>query len=137
MDLKGLLKKYKELISYVFWGAATTAVDWVLYFLLRNPIGEYWAVAVAWAGAVVFAYVTNKLFVFASKSWALRVAGPEFLKFTGARVFTLGLTELLMWLFSGLLLIPDGIVKIGTSVLTVLLNYVFSKLFIFRRKENG
>lgn len=137
MSSKGLPKMYKEQLAYVFWGAITTGIDWVLFFLLCNAIGEYWAAAVAWAGAVVFAYVTNKLFVFDSKSWKLAVVGPEFLKFAGARAFSLGLTEVLLWLFVELLFVPAGIVKIGSSVLTVILNYVFSKLFVFRRKENG
>ena len=136
MNLRDLLKKYRELISYIFWGAATTFVDWALYFLTRKALGEYWAVAVAWAGAVLFAYVVNKLFVFDSKSWRFSVVIPEFLKFAGARALTLGLTEGMMWLFVEQLSINDGIVKIGSSVLTVLINYVLSKLFIFRRKND-
>lgn len=137
MNLRDLMKKHKELISYMFWGATTTFVDWSLYFLCRGWMGAYWATAAAWAGAVIFAFVTNKLFVFASKSWSPAVAVPEFVKFAGARVFTLGLTEGIMWLFVKQLSFPDGLVKIGSSVLTVIINYVFSKLFIFRRKENG
>ena len=139
MDLRGLLKKHKELISYAFWGAATTVVNWALYFsaTLLWGCNEYWATAIAWVGAVLFSFVVNKLFVFESKSWNAAVAWPEFWKFSGARAFSLGLEEGIMWLFCGILSVPDGIVKVGGSILTVLINYVFSKLFIFRRKENG
>ena len=137
MSIRNLLIKYKQLLAYMFWGSATTIVDWALYFLTRSALGEYWAVAVAWCGAVLFSFVSNKLFVFDSKSWRFPVVMPEFLKFAGARAFTLGLTEGIMWLFVEQLCVDDGIVKIGASVLTILINYVMSKLFIFGRKNDG
>lgn len=139
MDLRGLLKKYKEPIAYLFWGGATTLVNYVLYFLCTKVLHIHYITSnvLAWAGAVVFAFVVNKLFVFDSKSWKYAVVLPEFLKFTGARVLSGFLETALMWLFVELCRFPDGIVKIGVSILTVLLNYVFSKLFIFRRNKNG
>ena len=139
MKLRELLKKYREPIAYLFWGGATTAVNYGIYFFCTDllKMNIYVTDIIAWVGAVLFAFVTNKLFVFDSKSWTPTVVLPEFLKFTGARVFSLGLELLLMWIAISLLHLPDGMVKIGVSVLTVLLNYVFSKLFIFRRKKNG
>ena len=139
MDLRSLLKKYKEPIAYIFWGGATTVVNYVLYFLCTDVLHLHYLAAngIAWVGAVVFAFLVNKLFVFDSKSWKIDVALPEFLKFAGARVLSGFLETALLWLFVDLCRFPDGIVKIGVSVLTVLLNYVLSKLFIFRRKENG
>ena len=81
MDLRGLLKKYKEPIAYLFWGGATTVVNYVLYFLCTKVLHIHYITSnvLAWAGAVVFAFVVNKLFVFDSKSWKYAVVLPEFL----------------------------------------------------------
>ena len=140
MKLRGLFAKYKELILYGLWGAATTAVNFGVYFLCTRLLHIHLVVSnmLAWVAAVLFAFWANKCFVFESESWALRVALPEFFKFTGARFFS-GLLE------TGLLLLcvkqlhfHDGVTKVAVSVLVVLLNYIFSKLFIFRGgNENG
>jgi len=139
MNLPALYAKYKEPISYLFWGAATTAVNYIIYFLCTDLFQLHYLGAniLAWVGAVLFAFVTNKCFVFDSKSWAVAVVLPELLKFSGARVLSGVLETALLWLFVDLCKFPDGIIKIAISVLTVILNYVFSKLFIFRREQNG
>ena len=74
--VRALLQKHRELVSYVFWGVMTTAVNYTTYFLLRNVllVPRVAGNVTAWAVSVLFAYFVNKLFVFRSKDWAWRVA---------------------------------------------------------------
>lgn len=137
MTFYARFRKYKEPLLYIIWGAATTAVNYCAYFL-STRLGQIHYIAanvLAWAVAVLFAFWANKCFVFESKSWKPAIAIPEFCKFTGARVFS-GLLETgILWLGVDLLHFSDDVMKVLVSVLVVLLNYVFSKLFIFRRGE--
>ena len=77
--MKKLLKKHKELISYVFWGAATTAVNYCVYFLCTQLLQIQYLISnvLSWVAAVAFAFVVNKLFVFASKSWKAGTVLPR------------------------------------------------------------
>ena len=129
---------------YLIFGVSTTLVNWVVYTPLVNLAGVNTTLAngIAWFVAVLYAYVTNKLFVFESKSWKASVLVREILSFFGARVasgvFEIFLPEILMKLglnqtFFG---IEGGIAKIVVSVLVIVLNYIFSKLFVFRKKKN-
>ena len=131
-----MFEKYKELIAYVFWGAMTTAVNYCVYFLLTKLLLVNYLVSnvAAWVVAVVFAFVVNKLFVFDSKSWALKTVFAEGWKFLSARILSGALETGLLFLFVSVLKLPDGPVKIAVSILVVILNYLISKLFIFRRK---
>lgn len=137
MTIPNLFSKYKEQISYLFWGVATTAVNFCVYFLCTRVffMDVVPADALAWLLSVLFAFWANKCFVFESKSWKPEVAFPEFWKFAGARVFS-GLLEIgILWLGVETLHLHDGLVKIFAAVLVVILNYMFSKLFIFRKGE--
>ena len=133
--MRSLFQKYKELIAYVFWGAATTAVNYCVYFLCTQLLQLHYLVSnvLAWVAAVAFAFVVNKLFVFASKSWAGRTVLPELWKFVSARILSGVLETGLLFVFVSLLKLPDGPVKIAVSVLVVLLNYVVSKWLIFKK----
>ena len=135
--IRNLLIKYKELILYVFWGTATTAVNYCAYFLFTKAFHMHYVPAnvLAWLIAVLFAFWSNKSFVFESKSWAPQVVLPELGKFTGARVFSGALETGLLWLCVDILHFPDDIIKILAGILVIILNYVFSKLFIFRKGE--
>ena len=137
MTIRSLLSKYKELILYGLWGVATTIVNFGVFFLCTRVWDIHYVIAnvLAWTIAVLFAFWSNKCFVFESKSWAPRIAVPEFLKFTGARFFS-GLLETgLLWLCVELLHFHDGVTKVAVSVLVVIANYIFSKLFIFHKGE--
>ncbi len=149
--IKELLLKYKELIVYLIFGLLTTVLNLFAFWLFTKLLGEELYLlnnAIAWVVAVVFAFVTNKLFVFESKSWALKTAGRELLEFIGARLFSFGVEEGGMWLFIDLLGLGDNgitvfnfsisgqiIVKIILSVVVVIINYVFSKFIIFKNKK--
>lgn len=136
--LRALLRKYRELISYVFWGVMTTVVNYASYFLLTEGLQIYYLTAnvIAWAVSVLFAYFVNKLFVFQSKSWALRVALRELWQMVASRLFTLGLETAILWLFVDRLFCPHAVVKLLANVVVVIVNYVLSKFFIFK-KETG
>lgn len=129
--------KYREVISYLFWGVMTTLVNYVAYFVCRKILGaENYLVcnAIAWTVAVIFAFIVNKLFVFQSKSWEGKLVFHEAWKFLSARIFSGVLDMALMWFFVDKIGINDTIVKIISNVVVVVLNYIFSKLIIFRKK---
>ena len=149
--ISNLLKKYKELITYVIFGGLTTVVNLVSFKLFNIILGEeYYLISnvIAWFIAVIFAYVTNKLFVFESRSWKANVIIKEIISFFAARVFSLGIEELGLWILVDLLrfdtysisifgIVIGGkmIAKIVLAVIVVVLNYIFSKLVIFKKKD--
>ncbi|MDE6723959.1 MAG: GtrA family protein, partial [Eubacterium sp.] len=102
MKIKELLKKYEELILYVVFGGLTTLVNFIAFWLLNKTMGEAAYLVnniIAWFVAVVFAYITNKLWVFESKSWKIKVLLKEVPEFFLARVFSLLVEEGGLWLF--------------------------------------
>lgn len=140
--LKQLMIKYKEIIMYLIFGVATTAVNWVVYSMLMSwtPVPMTFSNGIAWFVAVLFAYVTNKLYVFGSSSWKWDTLVKEIGKFFGARILT-GIIEiggLPLLYYCGVdqsLFGIDGFAaKIVISVIVVILNYVFSKIFVFKRQ---
>ncbi len=144
MNLKKLISKLinRETISYIFFGVLTTVVSIVSYELVKLLItggGELTALKMnianvsSWIIAVTFAFVTNKFFVFNSKSVKAKVLLKEIPSFVGARILSLGFELLWMNVTVGLLHINDSIAKIGAQVGIVVMNYVFSKLFIFKK----
>lgn len=137
-----LYKKYEEIINYLIVGVLTTVVSlvvkWGLLFTIldaKNAFQLQLAVIISWIAAVIFAYVTNRIFVFKSKSKKIL---KEIISFFGARLLTLGLEMAIMWFFVTLLkLDSDTWVLIWTivaQVLVIIFNYILSKLFVFRKK---
>ena len=140
--IKTLYRKYRELIVYFITGVLTTLVNWAAYALCVRTFG--WSVAVsnavAWVVAVLFAYVTNKLWVFRSFSWEPRLVLKEAALFVSARILT-GVFEIVsvpllvnLGLDASLLGVKGMWAKILVSVVVMVLNYVFSKLIVFRKK---
>lgn len=134
--MKKLFEKYRQVGLYLFFGVTTTAVNWLIYTPLQGILGMTAANALAWLGAVLYAFVTNKLFVFESRGGAWVQEG---LKFFGARMFS-GLLEIFLptalfglGLNMPLLTVEGGVAKALVSVLIIVLNYVTSKLFVFRK----
>ncbi len=139
--MKEFLKKNREVISYFVYGALTSAVNILLYTILVAPLGITAANALAWFGAVVFAFVTNKIFVFRSKSWAWKTLIKEGSTFLGARILS-GVLEILLptvlfyiGLDHDLFGIEGFLAKIIVSVIVIILNYVLSKAVVFRKKK--
>ena len=134
--MKELLEKYWEVITYLFFGVLSTIVNYIVYLPGYLLLGWSAAVsnAVAWVVAVAFAYLTNKPFVFKSNDWSRKTVIPELTKFVGCRVAS-GAAETLILLVTVDILCWNGnIWKLVTSVLVVVMNYIASKLVVFRKK---
>ena len=89
---------------------------------------------IAWVAGVIFAFITNKLWVFESKSWKPAVALKEFVSFTGARIFSFVIETLMMFVFVSIMSLDEMLSKLIVGVVVIILNYIFSKLFIFKKK---
>ena len=132
--LKTLYEKYRETVIYLVFGVLTTVVNYAVYIPLYNFVHLPASVCngVAWVAAVAFAYVTNKLFVFESKSWNSGVLG-ELLRFVGSRV-TSGVIETVSLLVTVDILGWNGnIMKLFLAVIVIVLNYILSKFFVFKK----
>ena len=151
--IKKLFEKYKEVISYVFFGVLATVVNLVSFKIFNAVLGAHLYLltnVISWLITVIFAYFTNKLWVFESKSWKAEVVIKELIGFFGARIFSLVVEEAGLWLMIDIMHMSkiswdifsfnlDGnmIAKIIMQVVVVILNYVFSKLVIFKHKNDS
>lgn len=124
----------RETVSYFIFGVLTTAVDWLVYPLMRwMGHSVAWSSVASWAAAVLFAFVTNKLFVFQSYSFSLKGLGREFFSFVSCRALTGAFTVVAMVLIVDVLGWNEWIGKIAVSATSLVLNYILSKLFIFKK----
>lgn len=150
-------KAVKELLMYLIFGVLSTVVSWGSYTLFINALGMpvFWSNFASWVCAIVFAYITNKLWVFESKSWEPKLIIKEAGSFLASRAIT-GIIEIVAvplmekTMFDELfydvveklglsikILFTSGIYsKIAVSFIVVLLNYVFSKLIVFKKSKD-
>ena len=133
---KELFHKYYDILVYLVFGVLTTAVNYIIYLPCYNLLQLSSSVSnvIAWVVAVAFAYVTNKPFVFRSHDWSCKTVIPELTKFVGTRLASGGLETLMLLLFVDILHGNGNVWKLITSVLVVILNYIGSKLLVFRKK---
>ena len=130
-----LVKRYWDILAYLFFGVLTTVVNYVVYLPCYNLLGLSAVVSngIAWVVAVAFAYLTNKPFVFRSHDWSWKTVGPELVKFVGCRVGS-GMTEtVILFLTVDTLGFNGNLRKLMTSVIVVILNYIGSKLLVFKK----
>ncbi|MGR3741123.1 GtrA family protein [Companilactobacillus sp. DQM5] len=134
--MKDIYIKYKELINYIIFGVATTAVNYIVYavFTIVLPLNYQVANLIAWFLSVLFAYITNKYYVFNSRSWDISRIFKELISFFAARVFSLGVEAVILYVGITLMSGNSLIVKLIDNVIIVIINYIFSKLFIFKQK---
>ncbi len=137
-----LCKKYRELIIYAICGGATTLVDFAVYFVLTRFCGmenrETLAQTISVIAAIFFAFVVNKWFVFLDKRVDVKTLLSQFLSFASMRAVS-GVIQIgAFWLFSDVLGLYDMAVKLAAAIIVVILNYIFSKLIIFKKgnKDN-
>lgn len=124
-----------ESLSYVFFGVLTTLIDWGSYRLFRVVGIDYRvATALSWAAAVLFAFVTNKLIVFRSLEMRLSLLWKEFVSFVTCRLATGALTMVIMVFVVDILHWNEYVGKVLVSVVSLVLNYILSKLIIFKKK---
>ena len=127
---KSWFNKGYEVLSYLFFGGCTTLVNLLVFWLLRLlKIGVYLSNGIAWVIAVLFAFITNKLFVFESKGKALK-QGVSFFIF---RLISLVIDMGIMYLLIDVLNWNDLLSKIITNVFVIIINFIFSKIFIFKK----
>ena len=134
--IRTLLKRYREVIFYLVFGVLTTLVNIVCYYLLARVGGldVTFSTAVAWVVSVIFAYLTNRKWVFQSKAAGAKSVLYEIGTFFGGRAFS-GLLDVgIMFLFVEVLNWNDMLIKICSNVIVVILNYIISKLIVFRKK---
>ena len=134
-QVKKLLIKYKSLISYGIFGVLTTLVNILTYNICYEKIGISNTVSniIAWVLAVAFAYVTNKIWVFESKSWKWDVLSKEVVAFISCRLATGVLDLVIMYICVDILEYHATLMKLLSNILVIILNYVFSKLVIFKK----
>ena len=134
-NLKDLFYKYKELILYVFFGGLTTLVNWGGYWLLADlfHVPYLWATAIAQIVSILFAYVTNRIWVFESKAKGAAAVFWEMVRFFGCRGASFVLDLLCVRVGVGALHINDKVMKLLSNVIVIIVNYVFSKVFVFRK----
>lgn len=131
-----LVTKYWDVLSYLFFGGLTTVVSFAIYFFLQSGMHLSGTISniISWVGAVAFAFLTNKPWVFKSHDWSMKTTLPELSKFVSCRVAS-GVME------TGIIMVTVDILgwnsmvwKLIASVLVVIANYYGSKFLVFRRK---
>lgn len=132
--IRTLLEKCREFIYYMLFGVLTTVVNYAVYLPLFNWVGMSATVsnAIAWVASVACAFLTNKPFVFHSYDWSLGVVLPELAKFLGTRISSGLLETAILFVTVDLLSWGGNIMKLATSVLVIIINYIGSKLLVFR-----
>ena len=126
--------KYREVLLYLVFGGLTTLINIISFFILRKfNIALYISNAIAWILSVLFAFITNKLFVFESKGKSKKENTKELVSFFGFRILSLVIDMGAMYLLLDVLNIKELIAKIVSNVVVIILNYIFSKLFIFKK----
>lgn len=150
--IKTLLNKYKEMLLYLVFGVLTTVVNYVVYFGCKAAgVGYKPATVIAWVLAVAFAYVTNRIWVFESKNSGFKGISKEIALFVSARLFSLILELIIMYIGMDLCKAGEYILDISSHILPfgelitktiaqfviIISNYVFSKCIIFRAKRQS
>ncbi len=138
--LLNLYNKYKEIINYLIVGGLTTLVSLVVYYICvftflnaNNSIELQVANILSWIAGVIFAYFTNRKYVFESKN---ENKLQEASKFVSSRISTLLLDMLIMWFGVTILGFNDKIIKIISQVFVIIGNYILSKIFVFKKSTN-
>ena len=135
--LSSLYKKYKEIINYLIFGGLTTLVSIGTYAIFTKIFNIDYLISnvLSWIIAVLFAFITNKLFVFESKSKDKKLVSKEITNFFFFRIVSLGIEMVIMYIFVDLLSINDLITKVIAQVIVILSNYIFSKVFVFKKNN--
>ncbi len=135
--MKKLIESYKTIILYLFFGGITTLINIVVYMVCYDifDISNVISNILAWILSVLFAFVSNKFWVFESKSKNRLRVQKEFLKFVGGRIGTGLLDLLIMYICVDVLYGPAFIIKIISNIVVIILNYILSKMLVFKEKK--
>lgn len=130
-----LIRQYEDILGYLFFGVLTTVVNYLVYILCCDMfrLSAAYSNIIAWAVAVLFAFLTNKPFVFKSKDWSREVVAPEFAKFVSCRIAS-GVAETVFLFITVDVLSWNGkIMKLIASGFVMVMNYVASKWIAFKK----
>ncbi len=128
-----------EMIMYIICGVLTTVVNYVVYFLMprfgENGVDIILAQVVAWIAAVLFAFFTNKIFVFESPDFHVKVLFKELIPFVAARLISLGFDTLFVYVTVAVLGLNEPLFKLLSNIFVLIANYLASKFIIFKKKD--
>ena len=130
--MKNIIQKNKEIIMYLVFGVLTTVVNIVVYYIFSNLLHMNYLFSneMAWFLSVLFAYVTNRKYVFESKNNQII---KEAISFFGSRLATGIMDMMLMWFLVNFNIVNDVVAKVVVNVIVVILNYILSKLVVFKK----
>ncbi|MGZ0877468.1 GtrA family protein [Priestia megaterium] len=133
------MKINKELFLYLFFGVLTTFINILIYTVLTKMFLFHYqtSTVLAWVISVLFAFITNKKYVFSSKSYSLSAVFREGLLFIIYRILSLGIDLLVMFIAIQILNMDDLVAKVIANILVVIVNYMVSKFHIFKTREHG
>ena len=134
--MKSIFIKYKEVISYIFFGICTTIVNIIVYYFCSHLMcmGTTSSTIVSWVLSVAFAYITNKLWVFEDKNNEIKTVIKECIAFFSCRLATGIIDLVIMIVFVEMLLFNDVFIKIISNIVVIVINYIASKLLIFKTR---
>ena len=135
--IKKICNDRKELILYLIFGVLTTAVSYISYAVFYYAVTKsgFASNVFSWIVSVTFAFITNKIFVFESKDFSFGKFFAEFMSFYGCRLLSGILETFIIWITVDKLGYNSMLMKIVVGIIVVILNYIFSKLFVFREKK--
>jgi putative flippase GtrA len=135
--IKILFVKYKKLILYVFFGVATTLINLLAYAVCTRVLNIHLLIStvLSWLISVLFAYITNRKYVFNSNNKTLKSILIECISFISCRLLTGAIDVTIMYVFAGILGYNDFIIKIVSNLFVIVSNYVVSRLFIFKEHD--
>ena len=130
-------RKYREVIVYLITGGITTVINFAVFFVLTNLLDIHYITSniIAWAAAVIAAFLMNKLIVFDDGDMSGVTIIKQLASFVSFRIVSGAMETGLLYVFVEFMKLNENIVKIVVAVLVVILNYVFSKLIIFKKKR--
>ena len=136
-NLADWYRAHREGMRYLVFGALSTIVNIVVFVICARIVNLSTAVSntIAWIVAVLFAYVTNKIYVFNSKTTGVKKLVREILSFFGARIATLVLETAFLWVVIDKLGFNEILMKIISNIIVIILNFIFSKIFIFKKDK--
>lgn len=138
----GLYKKHEEGINYLIFGFLAFVANMLVYWAVASLIGAspetpllvQIATGIAWVSSVIFTYWTNHTFVFKTKLHSFKEFVKEFSSFVTARVITYGMEIILMYILPTIMGMDDVLAKLISNFVVIVSNYIFSKLFVFKKK---
>ncbi|MCQ2531461.1 MAG: GtrA family protein [Saccharofermentans sp.] len=139
--IKKMYARYKELVNYAVFGVLTTIINYIAFWFFSSVVvlsdaSTLPANIVAWIISCTFAFITNRIWVFDSNETTKKGIIREAVSFYVSRLATLGVESLIMFVFADVLKFNKFIIKIVANVIVIILNFVLSKLVVFRKKKN-